>query len=140
MDSLTIKAAWEFVVVLFSVERNKDSASWEDISWQGQISNSDLRNYPFKGDPIRLDQSLKDSVTQDIVENSRTTDYKVNGARALCDQEKRAKESPAIITVTLDCSHIQVYVLCGIKSEASHSVCVCVCVCLPLGAAADGLL
>ena len=69
-------------------------------------------------------------MTQDIVENSRTTDYKVNGARALCDQEKRAKESPAIITVTLDCSHIQVYVLCGIKSEASHSVCVCVCVCV----------
>ena len=36
--------------------------------------------------------------------------------RALCDQEKRAKESPAIITVILDCAHIQVDVLCGVKS------------------------
>ena len=33
MDSLMIKAAWEFVVVVFSMERNKDSANWEDISW-----------------------------------------------------------------------------------------------------------
>lgn len=45
---MVIKAARKFVVVLISVEINKDSANGEELSWVTQIPNHDLWNDPVK--------------------------------------------------------------------------------------------